>query len=118
MNVKTPCAKPPGFSITCNHTQLAICGTVNGEVVMGCFDPPPPSSAHLSNQGKTLELENWAIQRITGETRTSHQYVAATERSVLQNGFYRNPRTFDEVRFRMPSEEEEETPQGAQMARW
>lgn len=82
------CPNPPGGSITCSDDQLAMCGYRNGVIISGCFDPPPSVRAMPTKGQQFLAIQNWALQEITGISRTLIQSISTSERAILNSGEY------------------------------
>ena len=86
------CPTPPGGSITCSDDQLAMCGYRDGKIIGGCFDPPPSVPALPTKSQQFLAMQNWALQEITGISRTLSHSISPSERAILNSGEYVNAR--------------------------
>lgn len=96
------CPKPPGGSITCNDDQLAICGYQDGQIVSGCFDPPPSVAAMPTRGQRITALNNWVLEQITGESRALDQKISPREDAILRSGEYVNARG-EKITFVLPT---------------
>lgn len=80
------CPSPPGGSIVCSDDQLAMCGYQNGQIVSGCFDPPPDIPALPTRDQRVTALNNWVLEKLTGEARSYTQQITAEEDATLRSG--------------------------------
>ncbi len=117
MSKKCPCANPPGGSLDCEDDQLGICGVIDGELIVGCFDPPP-NVAEYRAQGHSNVMDNWVLSRVTGIERSPRQAITYPERQILQTGRFIHPTTGETVRFSAPKEDEEPIPQASPISRY
>ena len=92
------CDNPPGGTLTCDDWQLGICGTQGGQLVVGCFEPPPGLHAMVPTR-RNIELRRWAVQKITGGRRLS----PVQERQLLSRGRFSTPDGSFNLRFVLPS---------------
>jgi hypothetical protein len=97
------CPNPPGGSITCSDDQLAMCGYQDGQIISGCFDPPFLRAVIPIRSLRIIALNNWILQRITGEYRFFIQGITAQEYDVLRSGEYVNARG-ERLTFVVPAE--------------
>ena len=101
MPIVCPCANPPGGTITCNDNQLAICGTRDGQIVAGCFDPPATISDAVTPLDRIIVTANWTLSLVTGKVRDDHQELSAEDRAIFNAGVYKNEKG-EEIRFTVP----------------
>ena len=88
MNKTCPCSDPPGGEITCNVDQLAICGVVDGEIVVGCFDRPVRIMVLRNKEQRDNAVANWVLSRVTGVERSFDQELAPDDLWILRQGEY------------------------------
>jgi hypothetical protein len=82
------CPKPPGGSVTCSDEQLAICGYQDGRIVSGCFNPPQAIAQMQTRMRRKNAMRNWALEQITGESRSLAQPIKRDEMAILNRGVY------------------------------
>ena len=96
------CPTPPGGSIICSDDQLAMCGYQDGQIVSGCFDPPSSIAAIATRGQRTTALNNWVLERITGQYRNLDQTITPQEDAILRSGEYFNS-LGDKLSFVLPT---------------
>jgi hypothetical protein len=99
-----PCGDPPGGEITCNVNQLALCGIIDGKLVVGCFDQPVSVMQMQSVKAKSNALANWILTRVTGIARNDSQEISGDDFDILTSGRYVHPKTGEEVKFSAPED--------------
>ncbi len=102
MEKKCSCANPPGGEITCSDDQLAICGVIDGELVVGCFDKPDSVMRIKNADRRTAAVANWVLSRVIGITRKPDQEISPDEHVILRASEYSNKTT--RVKFSIPSD--------------
>jgi hypothetical protein len=104
MEKKCPCANPPGGEITCSDDQLAICGVIDGELVVGCFDRPS-TVMHIANEDRrTAALANWVLSQVTGAARNPDHEISPQEQAILLASEFTSGAKDTKVRFSIPSD--------------
>ena len=77
------CPDPPGGRVECEPHQMAACAIVDGVAQRVCLDPP--------SGGGARELVNWALQEITGVSRSPTDRIEGAElQTLLGNRFVRS----------------------------
>jgi hypothetical protein len=104
MEKKCPCANPPGGEITCSDDQLAICGVIDGELVVGCFDKPSSVMQIENKDRRTAAVANWVLSRITGTTRNPDREISSEEQVILGASAYTSRDGTTRVKFSIPSD--------------
>lgn len=104
MDKVCPCGDPPGGDITCNVNQLALCGVIDGKLVVGCFDQPVSVREIQSLKTKSNALANWILTRVTGVPRPQSQEITEEDFDILTSGRYVHPTTREEVKFSAPED--------------
>ncbi len=94
------CPDPPGGRAVCEAHQAAYCRVHNGVVEYGCEDPPDVSA--LARVVGQQVLDNWALKSITRSPRRPTAPITIGERNILASGRYKNPKSGEEVRFKLP----------------
>lgn len=97
------CPTPPGGSAVCEADQLAICRVKDGNLETYCLDPPITVgvAALLGSKGVERYM-NWALEKITGVTRSLSADISADDRNILAAGSYYDSKTGSITRFRIP----------------
>jgi len=76
------CPTPPGGRVVCAPYQTAFCIIdPQGHVTTGCNDAPQTARTRRN-------LENWALQEVTGRKRAPGQLITLADRAILQSGYY------------------------------
>lgn len=104
MEKKCPCANPPGGEITCSDDQLALCGVIDGELVVGCFDRPSGVMQLENEYRKTAALANWVLSRIMGTERNPDREISDDELVILRASEYSSKDKSTRVKFSMPND--------------
>lgn len=104
MEKKCPCADPPGGDITCSDDQLAICGVIDGKLVVGCFDRPNSIMRLDTENRRTVALANWVLSRVMGTARSPDELISHEEMATLRAGVYNKADSKTKVKFSLPSD--------------
>ena len=104
MEKRCPCADPPGGEITCSDDQLAICGVIDGKLVVGCFDRPSRIMRIDNENRRTSALANWVLSQTMGTTRKSDQEISGEELVILSAGEYSSDDKKTMVKFSVPND--------------
>jgi hypothetical protein len=119
MHKGCPCSDPPGGEITCNVDQLAICGVIDGELVVGCFDKPANIMRLKNNTQRKNAVANWVLFRVTGVERPVDQELSPDDLWILQQGEYESSNRETRVKFSLPRDSESEVaPTAAPVVRY
>jgi hypothetical protein len=103
------CPAPPGGQAMCESHQLAICRVQNGVASTMCLDPPVRADGQ---RVAGTQLENWILGRVTGITRSLGSAISASDRLILDSGYFVDPQSGVEVTFLRPRAEGTSTPSG------
>lgn len=104
MEKKCACANPPGGEITCSDDQLAICGVIDGKLVVGCFDKPS-SVTQIENENRRITASaNWVLSRIMGAARSPDQEITSQDLVILSASEYNSQDQKTSVKFSIPND--------------
>lgn len=104
MEKKCPCANPPGGEITCSDDQLALCGVIDGELVVGCFERPSGVMQLQNEDVKAAALANWVLSRIMGTARKLDREISSDELVILRASEYTSWDKSTRVKFSIPND--------------
>ena len=104
MEKKCPCANPPGGEITCSDDQLALCGVIDGELVVGCFDKPNDVMLIENLDRRNVALANWVLSRVMGDARKPDREISSDEGAILRASEYTSHDRATTVKFSIPSD--------------
>jgi hypothetical protein len=104
MEKKCSCANPPGGEITCSDDQLAICGVIDGELVVGCFDKPSSVMGIENVDRRNAALANWVLSRVMGAARDPDREISPDEGAILRASEYTSHDKTTRVKFSTPSD--------------